>query len=55
MKVSFSYWQHSHRTTFPACTKACLFCDLAAMLKSDGIIVNIVSAPEIYCNEWAGL
>ena len=35
------------------CTKARLFCDLGAMLKSDGIIVNIVSAPEIYCSEWA--
>lgn len=34
-------------------TMARLFCDLGAMLKSDGVIVNIVSAPEIYCNEWA--
>jgi SAM-dependent methyltransferase len=33
--------------------KVRLFCDLSALLKSDGIIVNTVSAPEIYCNEWA--
>lgn len=34
-------------------TKAHLFRDLAALLKPDGILVNIVSAPEIYWNEWA--
>ena len=34
-------------------TKVRLFRDLRALLKPDGIIVNIVSAPEIYCNEWA--
>jgi SAM-dependent methyltransferase len=30
-----------------------LFGDLGALLRPDGIIVNIVSAPEIYWNEWA--
>ena len=34
-------------------TKVRLFRDLRQLLKPDGIIVNIVSAPEIYCNEWA--
>jgi len=34
-------------------TKVHLFRDLCALLKPDGVIVNIVSAPEIYCNEWA--
>jgi SAM-dependent methyltransferase len=34
-------------------TKVRLFCDLRALLKLDGILVNIVSAPEIYLNEWA--
>ena len=34
-------------------TKVRLFHDLRALLKPDGVIVNIVSAPEIYCNEWA--
>src|SRR5208283_2877902 len=34
-------------------TKVRLFRDLCALLKPDGVIVNIVSAPEIYCNEWA--
>ena len=33
-------------------TKARLFRDLRDLLKPDGILVNIVSAPEIYCNEW---
>jgi len=33
-------------------TKARLFRDLCDLLKPDGILVNIVSAPEIYCNEW---
>lgn len=34
-------------------TKVRLFRDLRALLKPDGILVNIVSAPEIYWNEWA--
>jgi SAM-dependent methyltransferase len=34
-------------------TKVRLFRDLRALLEPDGILVNIVSAPEIYCNEWA--
>ena len=34
-------------------TKVRLFRDLRALLKPDGVIVNIVSAPEIYWNEWA--
>jgi SAM-dependent methyltransferase len=34
-------------------TKVRLFHDLRALLKPDGVIVNIVSAPEIYWNEWA--
>lgn len=34
-------------------TKVRLFRDLCALLKPDGVLVNIVSAPEIYCNEWA--
>jgi SAM-dependent methyltransferase len=34
-------------------TKVHLFRDLRGLLKPDGILVNIVSAPEIYCNEWA--
>jgi SAM-dependent methyltransferase len=34
-------------------TKVRLFRDLRGLLKPDGVIVNIVSAPEIYCNEWA--
>ena len=33
-------------------TKVRLFRDLCTLLKPDGILVNIVSAPEIYCNEW---
>ena len=33
--------------------KVRLFRDLRALLKTDGILVNIVSAPEIYWNEWA--
>ena len=34
-------------------TKTRLFRDLRALLSADGILVNIVSAPEIYVNEWA--
>jgi len=34
-------------------TKVRLFRDLCTLLKPDGILVNIVSAPEIYWNEWA--
>jgi SAM-dependent methyltransferase len=33
--------------------KVRLFRDLRALLTPDGILVNIVSAPEIYWNEWA--
>jgi SAM-dependent methyltransferase len=33
--------------------KVRLFRNLRAQLKPDGVIVNIVSAPEIYWNEWA--
>ena len=34
-------------------TKVRLFRDLRDLLTADGILVNIVSAPEIYWNEWA--
>ena len=34
-------------------TKVRLFRDLRSLLTPDGILVNIVSAPEIYWNEWA--
>jgi SAM-dependent methyltransferase len=34
-------------------TKVRLFSDLRDLLKSDGILVSIVSSPEIYVNEWA--
>lgn len=34
-------------------TKVRLFGDLRALLKQDGVIVNIVSNPEIYFHEWA--
>jgi hypothetical protein len=34
-------------------TKERLFRDLRALLQPNGIFVNIVSAPEIYWNEWA--
>jgi hypothetical protein len=34
-------------------TKVRLFRDLRTLLKPDGVIVNIVSEPEIYCNEWS--
>ena len=34
-------------------TKVRLFRDLRDLLAPDGILVNIVSAPEIYLNEWA--
>ncbi len=34
-------------------TKIHLFRGLRELLKPDGILVNIVSAPEIYVNEWA--
>jgi hypothetical protein len=34
-------------------TKVRLFRELRALLKPDGVLANIVSAPEIYCNEWA--
>jgi SAM-dependent methyltransferase len=34
-------------------TKVRLFRDLRALLAPEGILINIVSAPEIYVNEWA--
>jgi SAM-dependent methyltransferase len=34
-------------------TKLRLFRDLRSLLQPDGILVNIVSAPEIYFHEWA--
>ena len=34
-------------------TKVRLLSDLVGLLAADGILVNIVSAPEIYWNEWA--
>jgi hypothetical protein len=34
-------------------TKVCLFRGLRELLRPDGVLVNIVSAPEIYVNEWA--
>jgi SAM-dependent methyltransferase len=34
-------------------TKIRLFGDLRRLLKPDGILVSIVSSPEIYVNEWA--
>ena len=34
-------------------TKSRLFRGLRELLRPDGILVNIVSAPEIYVNEWA--
>jgi len=34
-------------------TKVRLFRSLRALMRSDGILVNIVSTPEIYLNEWA--
>jgi SAM-dependent methyltransferase len=37
----------------PRETKARIFRDLKSLLKSDGTIVSIVSAPEIYMHEWA--
>lgn len=37
----------------PGDTKIRLFRSLRELLRPDGILVNIVSAPEIYVNEWA--
>jgi len=37
----------------PGEIKVSLFLGLRELLKPDGILVNIVSAPEIYVNEWA--
>jgi SAM-dependent methyltransferase len=34
-------------------TKVRLFYDLRGLLKPDGILVSIVSSPEIYVNDWA--
>ena len=37
----------------PAETKPRLLCDLAKLLPPSGIIINLVSSPEIYTHEWA--
>jgi SAM-dependent methyltransferase len=37
----------------PAATKARIFRDLAGLLTPNGILVNLVSSPEIYTHEWA--
>lgn len=37
----------------PAASKVRIFCTLQELLAPNGIIVNLVSAPEIYTHEWA--
>ena len=37
----------------PAVAKVRVFCDLQTLLAPRGIIVNLVSSPEIYTHEWA--
>lgn len=37
----------------PGAAKAGILRDLRKLLKPDGTIINLVSAPEIYTNEWA--
>ena len=37
----------------PATSKQNIFCDLQKLLAAQGIIVNLVSSPEIYTHEWA--
>jgi len=37
----------------PAAAKCKVFCDLQKLLAFNGILVNLVSAPEIYTHEWA--
>jgi len=37
----------------PGAMKARIFCDLGQLLTSKGIIVSVVSSPEIYTHEWA--
>jgi SAM-dependent methyltransferase len=37
----------------PGATKARIFSDLGKLLTPNGIIVSVVSAPEIYLHEWA--
>lgn len=37
----------------PADGKLRIFCDLAALLRSSGVLINVVSSPEIYLHEWA--
>ena len=34
-------------------TKVRIFSDLRGLLKPDGVLVSVVSSPEIYVNEWA--
>lgn len=36
----------------PAPVKSRIFCDLGAMLTAKGIMISIVSSPEIYTHEW---
>jgi SAM-dependent methyltransferase len=53
-RQSFSLVQSAFTfDNIPGITKVRLFRDLRALLKPDGILVNIVSAPEIYLHEWA--
>jgi ubiquinone/menaquinone biosynthesis C-methylase UbiE len=37
----------------PTAAKARVFCDLQKLLTPNGVLVNLVSAPEIYTHEWA--
>jgi len=37
----------------PGTAKIRIFCDLAKLLTPKGVIVNLVSTPEIYLHEWA--
>jgi len=37
----------------PAPMKSRIFCDLQKLLTPKGVIVNLVSSPEIYAHEWA--
>ena len=37
----------------PGAAKIRIFADLAKLLKTNGVIINIVSSPQIYTHEWA--
>jgi ubiquinone/menaquinone biosynthesis C-methylase UbiE len=37
----------------PGTAKIRIFADLAKLLKTNGVIINIVSSPQIYTHEWA--